>query len=87
MVAHQLYCRVVQGDKIQPIIIKWPCITTTQNNIRCSLYLFSVQEKDLPTKIIKLSDPATFLTSNSALGPYFPRRVACLLSYGKGKYF
>ena len=30
-----------------------------------------------------VADPATFLTSNRVLGPYFPLRTACLFSYGK----
>ena len=30
-----------------------------------------------------LADPATFLSSNSVLGSYFPLRKACSFSYGK----
>ena len=34
-----------------------------------------------------VADPATFLASNSAPGPYCPLRTACLFSYGNNKYF
>ena len=36
---------------------------------------------------LHVADPATFLASNSVLGPYFPLRAACLFSNGKSKYF
>ena len=30
-----------------------------------------------------VADPATFLASNSALGPYFPLRTSCLFTCGE----
>ena len=36
---------------------------------------------------VYVADPATFLASNSVLGPYSPLKTACLLTYGQHTYF
>ena len=51
-------------------------MTLKDNMISCCYTLF-----------IYVADPATFLASNSFLGPYFPLRTASLFSYGRNKCF
>ena len=52
--------------------INWPWRTTQFHTVLLCLYL---------------ADPATFLASNSVVGPHFLLRRACLFRHGKNKHF